>query len=109
MHGSPRIPCTVHTTQAAALCVCVCVRACVPQVILHTNLPAQLASRVRSYTEFYYSKQSVYDVEQVLQHLTPALEREVKEFFLSQSVDGIPQSQPHRAHSSQCTPRTVHR
>ena len=62
------------------------------EVILHTNLPAQLASRVRSYTEFYYSKQSVYDVEQVLQHLTPALEREVK--------DGEPHTRG--AHGSPC-------
>ena len=60
------------------------------EVILHTSLPASLATRIRSYTEFYYSRQSVYDVDEVLKHLTPALDREVKDFFLSQSIDAIP-------------------
>ena len=60
------------------------------EVILHTSLPATLATRIRSYTEFYYSRQSVYDVDEVLKHLTPALDREVKDFFLSQSIDVIP-------------------
>ena len=57
------------------------------EVIRHTNLPSALASRIRSYTEYYYSRQSVYDVQEVLGHLTPALDRQVKEFFLSQSID----------------------
>ena len=60
------------------------------EVIRHTNLPPALASRIRSYTEFYYSRQSVYDVKEVLGHLTPALERQVKECLLNTSVNMTP-------------------
>jgi len=60
------------------------------EVIRHTNMPSSLAARVRSYTEYYYSHQSVYDVEEVLAHLTPSLDREVKQFFLSMSIDRVP-------------------
>jgi len=67
------------------------------EVILHSDMPAELAQRIRSYTEFYYSRQSVYDVADAFAHLTPALERDVNKFFLSQSVEGIPLL---RVHSS---------
>jgi len=60
------------------------------EVILHEGLPAELASRVRSYTEYFFSRQSVYNVDEVLKHLTPGLQRELKDVFLSQSVDAIP-------------------
>ena len=65
------------------------------EVILHSALPADLASRIRSYTEYYYSKQSIYDPKEVLSHLTPALNREIKDVFLSQSVDLIPLMRVH--------------
>jgi CRP-like cAMP-binding protein len=60
------------------------------EVIRHTNLPSALASRIRSYTEYYYSRQSVYDVQEVLGHLTPALDREVKECMLNSTVNTWP-------------------
>ena len=60
------------------------------EVIRHTNLPSALASRIRSYTEYYYSRQSVYDVQEVLGHLTPALDREVKECKLNSTVNTWP-------------------
>jgi CRP-like cAMP-binding protein len=60
------------------------------EVIRHTNLPPELAGRIRSYTEYYFSKQSVYHVDEVLQHLTPSLLREVRDVFLNHSVDMVP-------------------
>lgn len=62
----------------------------VQEVIRYTNMPSELASRVRAYTEFYFSSQSVYDVDEVLSHLTPTLDRSVKEFFLSRTVNLVP-------------------
>ena len=62
----------------------------VQEVILHSSVPPELAQRIRSYTQFYYSRQSVYDMDEVFSHLTPALVREVKEEQLSRSVDRMP-------------------
>ena len=47
-------------------------------------------SVLRSTLRADYSHNSVYDVEEVLSHLTPALDRQVKEFFLSKSVNTLP-------------------
>jgi len=61
----------------------------IQELILHHRLPPSLATRVRSYTEYYYSKQSMHDPSEVLTHLSPALGREVREFFLSKSIEEI--------------------
>ena len=54
------------------------------------NMPRKLFVRVRTYYEYYYSKKSLFDEEQILAGLTPALQQEVTTILLRDSLGHLP-------------------
>jgi len=54
------------------------------------KMTPDLATRVRKYYEFYYSRQSALDEEEMLKIMAPSLHRDVMTHLLSRSVEKIP-------------------
>ena len=54
------------------------------------NMPRKLFVRVRTYYEYYYSKKSLFDEEQIIAGLTPALQQEVTTILLRDSLGHLP-------------------
>ena len=54
------------------------------------KVPLELATRIRRYFEFYYSRRSAIDDDEILSQLAPSLRREVQQHLLSQSVARVP-------------------